>query len=878
MSDIALSEISPTHGFRGADTAPVQELDRLLRPLRRVLAYATRDHVTAAGVRYFESNAARWVGPATALDLPEGISELLTEMAAATLGIDALETDERVRRLGTMYQALARIDAILGLPLERRVLVPTPVEQVVAQVERISRDGYDFDVEPGLEPAEPEPLQAVEPEGAERRWRLGDPATTGRLLSAFDLDAGLVQAFAEEGVESVADLLQLGPSGEEIVRPVHGAGREVPAGRAAVGGRVVRRVTRLSPSGERRTEVLLHGAGHLRAVWRGGLPAWMLDRLAPETRVVLVGEMGAGDDGDPVLWDAEPAVPDGHHAVHLARYDLEGIEDAVARRLIWRWMPELDRLRDPVSADMLARLGLPGLGEALRDLHTRGSGRPEARRRLAFDEALLLQLGLASPRFQAGRERGIGHGILHGLAARVCQFAEVSPGDAQQLALEEIKRDLRSAAPMQRVLTGPAGTGKTMVALLAAVAVAESKSQVMFLAGEGATAELRYLFAEPLLREVGLVGRIVVGEPSRAQRDAIRRGEVHIVFGTVDLLDRGLEFRRLGLVIAEEQEVHGSVPRKIAALRAPRPDLLLLETTPVPAAVLLSAYGDLDLSVVDGPKRVMKATILGEDKREEAYAVAKQALAQHQQVLVLFPMARQATEGDEGGVVLVDALDLRAARQVVEALEAEIFPGRRLALFHGSMSREERWRVYDDFRHRRTDVLVATGHIEEGPPVPAAAVAVVEQADRMPLWRLQRIRGYLLTGNPDVQGVFVTGAVPDEAGRERLERFARDPDDWALAEWDIGVRGLEPMLDTEGPAAARLRWLDPGTDRDLLLWAREQAHAMLEEDPALRRGAHGDLGRTLRDRWDDLLNAPCPLPEAGQAAQPRRRRRRRKRK
>lgn len=851
---------------------PIEDLDRVLRPLRRVVAFALQGDDKLDQVRYFEVNGGRWMGVALRLDLPHAVRDLLAQIKGRLDGYDSAEAGDRRARMSAIHQLVTRVDALLGLPLDERVIVP--------RRDAARAEAEDWEVEPVTDEAivADELAEATDTTEAadardERRPR-GESISAGRPLTALEADPATLQALAEEGVETVFDLLALQPTGEEILRPVHGAGRDIPTGRVAVGGRVRNRATVFRGEGGRDDVIVVMGAGPLRACWRGGLPAWLRDRLTSGARVVLVGELAPGPNGEPVLWDAEPAVPDGQHAVHLARYGLDNVDDRAVRALVTQALPDLDRLRDPLPHDTLQRVKLPGLAEALRELHLRGSARPESRRRLAFDEALLVQLGLAAPRYQAHRERGVAHAVLHGLVSRVCQYFEIVLSDAQQAALEDIKRDLRSSTPMLRVLTGEAGGGKGLVALLSAIVVAESKSQVAIVAPDAVSAEQRFLFAEPVLREVGLVGRLVTGDPTRAQRDAIRRGEVHVVFGAADLLDREVEFRRLGLLIAEEREVFGRAPAKVAAMRAPRPDLLVLVPVPLPPPVLLSAYGDHDLSLVAHDTKPPRGTVYTDEQRVAAYQSAAEAIAKRQQVLVVFPLARGA-----------DVLDAREAQRVVEAYRTEVFPGARVGLMHGAMSREERWRAYDDFRHHRVDVLVATTPPEEGPMVPSATVVVLEAADRMSVCRLLRLRSHVSPvsdedGRPIGRVLYVLGREPEPAAVERVERLARLEDGWSLMDGELAARGLDAMLAPEVPQAARLRWVDPTGDRQLLLQAREEAHRILEEDPGLRRPAHQDLSRALRDRWEELLSLPFPLQEAAGApgaTAPRRRRRRRKR-
>ncbi len=854
-----------------APDVPVLELDRALRPLRRVLAFAMRDLEThGPQIRYFETNGGRWIRPVLGLEFPEATLDEVKALVGLLDGFDAAEWAERKRRLEELYQGVARLDAQLGLPIETKLRPPDrtrptpPIELESVEEPAVLELELEFDDDELL----------VEDGQFERRFRLGEPGQTGRNLGLEDASSEVLSALAEEGVETVADLLQLAPQGEEVLRPVYGAGRDVPAGRVAVSGRVRRRATWIRPGQASELRVIVQGMGPLTASWVGGSTLAIAEALAPEARVVLVGELST--DADPVLRNAEIATADGNSVV-LPKYGIEGVDESTVRSLIRKFLPELDRVRDPMPPLRLARLGLPGFAESLRDSHLRGSQRPQARRRLAFDEALILQLGLATPRFQTGRERGIAHGISHALVARLCQIADITLNDSQQLAFEDIKRDLRSNAPMLRLLTGQAGAGEWVVALLSAVVIAENKSQVLWCAPDVATAEREFQFIEAYLREVGIVARLVTGDPVRAQRDAIRRGEVHVLVGGLDLLDRDIEFRRLGLVVAHERTAFGTASLKVAGLRAPRPDLLVVSQTPVPTAVLLSAFGDHDLSVIETPaSSSVQSEIFQESSRDAAYQRANEAIDSGRQVYVVFPTVKVRGEDP---LAPTDVVELKDGRQLLHRFEEEMFPGRKIALFHGAMSREERQRSYDDLVHRRAQVLVCTAPIEDTPPISAASVLVVEQADRLDLTRMQRLRGRVRNGNVPGQALWIVGESPDPEGLGRVQRVAAEADDWAIAELEVQQTGLERWLARDVAGGTRLRWLDPTGDRDLLLWAREEAHAILEEDPTLRRGQFGDIGRSLRDRWEDMVSAPCPLPDAGGAANAqKRRRRRRKRK
>lgn len=847
------------------DDLPLSDLDRHLWPVRRLLAWALARPERVAGLRHIEANTARWLDPLAGTDLPEPLAASVSELRDALRGADT----DPAARLPEAWSRLVRLDALLGLPLHE---VP-PEAPRLGEQDDLSPHTEELADTRDESPAGPDDEPEPEVRSEARTASIAEPGGLGRPIPG--LDPELQAALAEEGVETVADLLLLAPAGYETVRPVHGAGRDLPLGRIAVGGRVQRRCTVFTPSQDgpkARPELVIVGAGPLRVAWTNRAPDWLLGRFPPDARVVLVGEH-AEEGGSTWLLDPEPAVAESH-AVHLARYALEGVPDEAVRALVWRHLPEIERARDPLPADMLGRVELVGLAEAVRDVHTRGPAHPEARKRLAFDEALLAQMGLAHPRFGSTRERGIAHPILNNWVARTTELLERSLDDQQQSAFEDIKRDLHSGTPMSRVLCGEAGSGKTWVALLSLLMVCETKLQGMWLCPDDRTAERRLIALDPVFKELGLVARHLTGDPSRNQRDALRRGEIHVVIGSSALLDADLEFRRLGLLVAEEVPAFvgtagawGRTPARAQAMKPPRPDLLVLSHTPIPSAILLTAFGECDLSIVDSARAVPapKCSLFAEGQRDEAYARLRDAVAASHQGYVLFPSAPDGT----------DLLDYREAMRLSDVLERDLWPEAadrpRVGVLHGSQTPSDRAKILDDFRHRRIAVLASTIPVEAGSP--AARVAIVEQADRFDSWSLLRIRG-LVQSPAGSELLLVASPTP------LLEGLVSGWDGWAVVEWELEQRGQTALLAREVPAAVRLRWALPKEDRDLLLLAREEAHRLLEADPQLRRPAHQDLARVLRDRWEDLLTLPAE-PSAGGpagAGAARKRRRRRKKK
>lgn len=863
-----------------AEALPLESLDRALAPVRRVVSWAGADPESRVeSVRFFETIAKNWLGRALALDLPDSVREQIDQIVALLDGFDSDDTEGRERRIIEIDQVVRRLDALLGLPLPVKLTPhrpavpleallqpepePEPERRPAPRKRRVRRQAA-----PPPAPPEPEPEPEPEP-----LWN-GDLSTP---LADLEFEPDLVEALAAEEIHTTGQLLRLAPMGEEAV-PLHGAGREVPEGRVAIGGRVAVRYSLLRPGQAPVHHIRLRGAGPVTCRmtqppdWSRGTDDW-LETWAHDQRVVAVGELIEEDD-QPVLLDPESAADDGRHEARLQGFGLEGVADVAVRHAQHKLLRHADAIRDPLPNNVRSRFGLMPLGQALADFHRLGSTKPEARARLAFDELLLAQLALSSRRFQAHRDRGIPHVILHGLASRL-GGGELLLDDEQQLALEEIKRDLRQPTPMLRVLLGEVGAGKGLVALITAVTVADAKSQVLVVAPDRAVAEERFTMAEPLLREAGLVARRIDEDSKRSWRDAVGRGEVHIVFGTLDLLEQGIEFRRLGLVIAEEREHWGRASAALHRLRSPRPHALVIPSVPIGAAVALTAYADHDISVIGGGGlQPVEVEILTADERERAYAAAAEVVASGRQVVMLFPMVR-------GG----DALTLREAHRVVQALRDDALSEARVALFHGAMSREERQKVYDDFLHRRSDVLVATTLVEDGPPVPDASLVVVEQADRVESTRLHRIRGFLSRSRHPARAVLVVGEMSEAGAADRLRRHFEPPDGHDLHETWLSTNGLGEGIVEEAPPIPQFAWADPIAHREWLWKARELAHELLRSD-GLRRGWGVELAKEARARFEDLWPAeegegtawPCPIPDAQVPQGEKRRRRRRRRK
>lgn len=912
---------------------PLEQLERALGPVRRTLGWALAAATTRRPL-YVEANIGRLLEVAIAQPVPGAVAELLRDARAGLIGVDALGDDVLRNVLVDVRALLVRVDAVLGLPLAKLKLRPTAKRHTKATDEvgdsgdaspragdRSSADrssAHDSDggrrekrgrgrkrsrkadnaesvPRDARRPSSPKPPVDDQLSGDLDAYLEGDFSADSDTDGDAEIDeddddtpgvikprtllvdlAEVVTLAAERealmaaGLNAVLDLLELIPTGEEHLRPVHGAGRPLPVGeRVAVGGRVRLRVSVLHPDGRREDEVLLHGAGPLRVRLNNPIVRAAIDAGLVDGRAIFVGQT-LDVDGVVSLTDPEIAVGDGKQGVRLQHYGVPGVDDRVIRALMRLALAALPRVRDPIPADLVARVGLLPRGEALHALHTAGLARPDARDRVVFDELLLAELGLAAERFQDQRERGHAHTLLHGTGARLCAAADITLSDNQALVLEDIKRDLHQATAMQRVVVSDAGVGRGLLTLLTVCMVCEGRAQVMVLAASAAEAEHRFLFTEPLLREAGLTAKLVTGELSRGMRDAVRRGDVHVVFATHELMQQSLEWRKLGLVIAWEDPPWGAAVTWLEGVK-PRPDLLIYPSMPVAPEVLLAAYPRCEVSRLDdsGGMRV-KARIVSEADREATYQRAADAISRGEQVIVVFP----TISGQ-------DALTPAEAMRVVRALGDGALLGRRVALFHGSMPADERQQLWSDFRHRRYDALVATAPIEEAPTAPGVSHVVVEQADRVEVARLPRLVGQLSRGERAGYLVLVIGDHAAEADRERLQALVDAPDGASFGRAELERRGIAALVATSSSNMPAWREVDLARDGNAWLRARMEAHAILAADARLRRPEHAALATQVCAHWarlwPDRADA-CPIaPPVDEQGSRRRRRRRRRR-
>ena len=727
------------------------------------------------------------------------------------------------------------------------------------------------------EPRREDPPKEEPKEPEIRYWALGHPEHTGAPLTGLDVytESELAALLAAD-IEDIAALLQRAPTATERAgdRLVSGV---PPTGPVIVRGQVSGRCTRLA-AGTRRYELKLKSErGSTLCRWSDPGPEILHAPVGFE--LGLAGRWEANEDdatggSDGVLLDAEVLGIDGRGGDWLPRYDVPGVEDSRVRAGLRVALKRFaDNLTDHLPPEVLERHKLISLAAALRDVHFPSNMSRKGRARLAFDELLQVQLGVALMRQRQGRERGTSNPVLTSLVARALAMSGWQFTDAQESAFDEIRRDLRRSQPMARLLQADAGAGAHDLLAAVMITVAESKHQVLVLCPDAMTAEHQFLFAEGLLRSAGLEPVLLTGPVRGAQAEAIKKGETLVVFGTHSHANEPPAFRKLGLVILEERENFGRVDTSKLE-EAGRPDMLFFTPSPVPASVALSVYGHLALTTLAAPPPQVDTTVYSGDDRADAYAIAREAIEKKQQVLLAFPLLRGA-----------DLLASSEARRMAETLRETAFPGARISIFHGSLSKEERFRAFDEFLHRRADVLLATTHVENGPVIPNATVVIVEHAQEFDIVRLHQLRALVGQGARPGRCLLILGQEPDAAvaaeARARIDALCKETDGWQVAELQAGWATQDDRDDSQG-----FVWAEPARDRELLIKTRQDAVRLLALDPGLKRRSHRALLAQVRSRLGEDVSldgeeraavVATVAGNASAAAQNARRKRRRRR-
>ena len=475
-----------------------------------------------------------------------------------------------------------------------------------------------------------------------------------------------------------------------------------------------------------------------------------------------------------------------------------------------------------------------------------------AKRRLKYDELFLMQLGLALRRYKVRHfSRASSCVCTDEIDSRIRKRFPFLLTEDQDASISEIVADMAKSEPMNRLLQGDVGSGKTVVALYAALLAVANKMQVAIMAPTEILAGQHFLSMERYLKNSNVRRMLITGGLTGKKRsetlNAIRSGEIDIVVGTVALLQTDIEFQKLGLVIIDEQHKFG-VEQRAQLRKQTTPHCFVMTATPIPRTLAMTAFGDLDVSLIKhsppGRGTIVTRWVDRRD-RKRAYEFIRERLKAKKQAYFVYPRITTVESRDIGS-------EVKAATDEWQYLSTMVFPEFTVELLHGQMPSAKKQQVMSEFRKGKIDLLVSTVVVEVGVDVPNATIMVIEGADRFGLAQLHQLRGRI--GRSEAKSYCLLFAETDnETAKSRLEIMTRSNDGFELAEHDLRLRGPGEMFSTRQHGLPDLKIADIVDDFDLLVMARRNAFEMVSGDPMLTKAEHKDIRRALLAKFGDAL-------------------------
>jgi ATP-dependent DNA helicase RecG len=601
------------------------------------------------------------------------------------------------------------------------------------------------------------------------------------------------------------------------------------------------------------------GTQFLRCLWFN--QPWMRDKLAVGRRVLVSGE----PKREGLRWEMvhprvelladDEDVPAGRI---LPVYSLtEGLNQTQMRRIVAGVVETFaDHVEDTLPAEFLTEHRLLPIREALVQIHapTNDAGRVEARRRFIYQELLVLQLALAIRKWRLAHKRQAPPlSVTTKIDARITRLFPFSLTADQRRAIDEIAADMARPYPMNRLLQGDVGSGKTVVAMYAMLLAVAHGYQAALMAPTEILARqhvqtLGKALAASKVRLALLTGSLTAGERAELL-GKIAAGEVDVVIGTHAVTHAvaksGVEFRKLGLVVIDEQHKFGVRQRAALKKAGVDPHYLVMTATPIPRTVGMTLFGDLDVSTLREPppgRQAVHSYLASDEQRMRWWHFFRQKLDEGRQGYVIAPLVEEA-----------ETIEAVSVQETLEALSHGELSGYRLGLLHGRMTPVEKDSAMQAFRAGRTQVLVATSVVEVGVDVPNATLMTIEGGERFGLAQLHQLRGRISRGaHPGYLCVFANPA--NDEVQERLDAFTKTTDGFELAELDFRLRGPGDLFGTKQHGLPPLRIADLQRDGNLVEEARLDAQTLIQSDPELDNGAFARLRRMVFHRYGEALD------------------------
>ena len=508
-------------------------------------------------------------------------------------------------------------------------------------------------------------------------------------------------------------------------------------------------------------------------------------------------------------------------------------------------------VRDTIPAEILIRNSLPGLSESLAQIHfpdthvnidLLNNGVSDFHKRLSFDELFMLELGLAIMKRNSILEKGIAFNPEGTFLKRLIEILPFSLTSAQERVFSDIFKDMKRPYQMNRLIQGDVGSGKTVVALMAMLIAAECGYQSALMAPTEILAEQHYITIHGLIEDLGLKICLLTGSKKDRPLNEIASGEINIIVGTHALIQEGVIFKNLGLVVIDEQHRFGVMQRALLRKKAVNPDVLVMTATPIPRTLALTLYGDLDYSVIDElpPDRKPVTTLLLNAKEKEyVYKLIREEVNKKRQVYVVYPIIEES-----------EKIDLKSAIMGRNAFE-KFFPEYKVDLLHGRMKALDREQIMASFKLGKIDILVSTTVIEVGVDVPNATLMLIIHAERFGLSQLHQLRGRIGRGSQQSSCILVAYEPRGNEAKRRLNIMAKSNDGFRIAEEDLKIRGPGEFFGTRQSGLPDLKIANIVRDAILLNTARTEAFNLIEGDPDFK--GFPQLRKSLEAFWEGKI-------------------------
>jgi len=676
----------------------------------------------------------------------------------------------------------------------------------------------------------------------------------------------IASLLARKNLGTIEDLLYFLPRRYEDRRTVCRIGETVSGMRATVSGKVI--LTNVRFLGRRRIfeATIDDGHGALKAKWFKGREAFLRGAFQSGRRVILTGVVG-GFPFEREMIHPDFEILDDHddQLLHFKRIvpvysETEGLHQKTMRRIFWQVVRDYARmLKNPVPEALCRKHRLREIGEAIRQVHFPDFDqefdlyqdfRSDAHRTLIYSEFFLFQLAMALRKRGDLLEPGVAFLPGGEMLKRFYGALPFALTAAQKRVIAEIERDMTSTRSMNRLLQGDVGSGKTVVSMAAIVIACENGYQSAMMAPTEILAEQHYRNLRGWSENVGLRIKLLTGSLKNAEKkefqERLLRGEIDIAIGTHALIQEGVVFKNLGLVVIDEQHRFGVIQRATLRKKGVVPDVLVTTATPIPRTLAMTVYGDLDLSVIDElppDKKAIRTKVFLETQRTKVYEIIRREVTKGNQVFIVYPLVEES-----------ENLDLKDAKRMAEHLQKEIFPEYGVGLIHGRMKGVEKDGVMREFMGKRLQILVSTTVIEVGIDIPEASLMVIEHAERFGLSQLHQLRGRV--GRSDIPSYCILMAHhrrSDEAHR-RLRIMEETNDGFRIAEEDLALRGPGEFMGTRQAGLPDFRVADIVRDGRILGDAKTDAFALVDDDPRLEKPEHLLLREALLDRWGVRLD------------------------